>query len=64
MNISVCGKLLTDQWIHYIKENCTNLLQPPPTLKDFDEEQFLKIVEGAGPQMTSGVKGNWVPLYK
>ena len=61
MNISVCGKLLIEQWI---KENCTNSLQPPPTLKEFDEEQFLKIVEGAGPQMTSGVKGNWVPLYK
>ena len=40
------------------------LLQPPPSLKEFDEEQFLRIVEGAGPQMTSSVKGNWVPLYK
>lgn len=38
--------------------------KPPPKLKDFNEEQFLKMVEGGGPQMMSGLKGNWLPLYR
>jgi hypothetical protein len=38
--------------------------KPPPRLKEFDKEQFLKMVEGAGPQTLSGIKGNWVPLYR
>lgn len=38
--------------------------RPPPTLKEFDEEQFIKMVEGAGPHMTAGIRGNWGPLYK
>lgn len=39
-------------------------LQPPPQLKPFNVEQFLKGMEGAGPHLTSGIKGNWAGLYK
>ena len=39
-------------------------IQPPPQLKPFNVEQFLKGMEGAGPHLTSGIKGNWAGLYR
>ena len=50
-------------YIYVYMYTCT-YIQPPPTLKEFDEEQFIKMVEGAGPHMTAGIRGNWGPLYK
>ena len=38
--------------------------QPPPQLKAFQVEQFLKGMEGTGPHLTSGIKGNWAGLYR
>lgn len=38
--------------------------RPPPQLKPFNTEQFLRGMEGAGPHLTSGIKGNWSGLYK
>ena len=38
--------------------------QPPPQLKPFDVEMFMKGMEGAGPHLTSRVKGNWTGLYQ
>jgi len=38
--------------------------RPPPQLKPFNVEQFLKGIEGAGPHLTSGIKGNWTGLYR
>ncbi|XP_065842120.1 protein DENND6B-like [Oscarella lobularis] len=35
-----------------------------PSLKPFDLDAFLKSVAHAGPQLTTGQKGNWVGLYK
>ncbi|XP_055351364.1 LOW QUALITY PROTEIN: protein DENND6A-like [Paramacrobiotus metropolitanus] len=35
----------------------------PPTLRDFNVEEFLETVEVAGPQLTSGTKGDWQGLY-
>lgn len=36
----------------------------PPRLRPFDDEEFLKTVEHSGPQLTSGIKGDWEGLYK
>ncbi|XP_038047740.1 protein DENND6A-like isoform X1 [Patiria miniata] len=36
----------------------------PPRLKPFDTEAFLKTLEHSGPQLTSGLKGDWIGLYK
>jgi len=36
----------------------------PPRLKKFDVEEFLKTVEYSGPQLTSGLKGDWLGLYR
>ncbi|CAF0926698.1 unnamed protein product [Adineta ricciae] len=36
----------------------------PPTIKDFDQEEFLKTLDHYGPQLTSGLKGDWKDLYK
>ncbi|CAF0837120.1 unnamed protein product [Adineta ricciae] len=36
----------------------------PPTIKDFDQEEFLKTLDHHGPQLTSGLKGDWKDLYK
>ncbi|OQV19571.1 Protein DENND6B [Hypsibius exemplaris] len=35
----------------------------PPTLREFDFEEFLSTIEVAGPQLTSGTKGDWEGLY-
>ena len=35
----------------------------PPTLRDFDYEEFLETIEVAGPSLTSGIKGDWGNLY-
>ncbi|CAF1408095.1 unnamed protein product [Adineta steineri] len=36
----------------------------PPLIKDFDKEEFLKTIDQYGPQLTSGLKGDWKDLYK
>ncbi|KAK2167268.1 hypothetical protein LSH36_30g02036 [Paralvinella palmiformis] len=36
----------------------------PPRLKSFDTEAFLKTIEHSGPQLTSGLKGDWIALYR
>ena len=36
----------------------------PPTIKPFDNEEFLKTLDQYGPQLTSGLKGDWKDLYK
>ncbi|XP_062522247.1 protein DENND6A-like isoform X2 [Corticium candelabrum] len=35
-----------------------------PVLKPFDAEAYLKTVAHAGPQLTTGLKGDWVGLYR
>ena len=35
-----------------------------PSLRPFDAEEFLKTLEQSGPQLTSGLKGDWVGLYR
>ncbi len=36
----------------------------PPIIKEFDNEEFLKTLDQYGPQLTSGLKGDWKELYK
>jgi hypothetical protein len=36
----------------------------PPVIREFDKEEFLKTVDQYGPQLTSGLKGDWKELYK
>jgi hypothetical protein len=36
----------------------------PPMIKEFDNEEFLKTLDQYGPQLTSGLKGDWKDLYK
>ena len=38
--------------------------QGPPRLRPFDTEEFLHTVEHSGPQLTSGIKGDWEGLYR
>lgn len=35
----------------------------PPTLRDFDFDEFLDTIAVAGPSLTSGTKGDWAGLY-
>ena len=35
-----------------------------PVLKDFDQDEFFKTLDQYGPQLTSGLKGDWRDLYK
>ncbi|XP_064604791.1 LOW QUALITY PROTEIN: protein DENND6A-like [Liolophura sinensis] len=36
----------------------------PPQLRPFDPDEFLRTVEHSGPQLTTGVKGDWEGLYR
>uniref|UniRef100_A0A8C0H279 DENN domain containing 6A n=1 Tax=Chelonoidis abingdonii TaxID=106734 RepID=A0A8C0H279_CHEAB len=36
----------------------------PPQLRQFSQEDFMKTLEKAGPQLTSGLKGDWIGLYR
>ncbi|MCJ8744552.1 hypothetical protein PDJAM_G00120020 [Pangasius djambal] len=36
----------------------------PPQLKPFVQEEFMKTLEKAGPQLTSRLKGDWIGLYR
>jgi len=36
----------------------------PPTLRQFDIDEFVHALDQAGPQLTSGVKGDWEGLYR
>jgi hypothetical protein len=36
----------------------------PPIIKEFVKEEFLKTLDQYGPQLTSGLKGDWKELYK
>uniref|UniRef100_A0A670IJT5 DENN domain containing 6A n=1 Tax=Podarcis muralis TaxID=64176 RepID=A0A670IJT5_PODMU len=36
----------------------------PPQLKPFNQEEFMKTLEKAGPQLTSRLKGDWIGLYR
>lgn len=42
---------------------CPHIFQSPPVLRPFDMDEFLKTVEHSGPQLTSGIKGDWQGLY-
>lgn len=39
-------------------------IQGAPLLRQFDPEEFLQTVEHSGPQLTSGIKGDWEALYR
>ncbi|RMB99937.1 hypothetical protein DUI87_23345 [Hirundo rustica rustica] len=36
----------------------------PPQLRQFSQDDFMKTLEKAGPQLTSGLKGDWIGLYR
>ncbi|XP_062400666.1 DENN/MADD domain containing 6Aa [Sardina pilchardus] len=36
----------------------------PPQLRPFIQEEFMKTLEKAGPQLTSRLKGDWIGLYR
>lgn len=36
----------------------------PPQLRQFLPEEFMKTLEKTGPQLTSGIKGDWIGLYR
>ncbi|KAJ8404123.1 hypothetical protein AAFF_G00344730 [Aldrovandia affinis] len=36
----------------------------PPQLRPFCQEEFMKSLEKAGPQLTSRLKGDWIGLYR
>lgn len=35
-----------------------------PVISPFNQDNFLKCLETAGPQLTTGIKGDWANLYK
>lgn len=41
-----------------------NMLQSAPLPRPFNPEEFLATLESSGPQLTTGIKGDWSGLYK
>ncbi|XP_048865088.1 protein DENND6B isoform X2 [Brienomyrus brachyistius] len=39
-------------------------VQTPPQIRPFSQEEFMKTLEHAGPQLTSVLKGDWMGLYR
>jgi len=64
---------LTQSFIIPLERYFTSLLplrkyyqanREPPIIKEFDKDEFLKTLDQYGPQLTSGLKGDWKDLYK
>uniref|UniRef100_A0A8C4JYU8 DENN domain containing 6A n=1 Tax=Dromaius novaehollandiae TaxID=8790 RepID=A0A8C4JYU8_DRONO len=45
-------------------QKCISPWKSPPQLRQFIQEDFMKTLEKAGPQLTSGLKGDWIGLYR
>ncbi|KAM6062321.1 protein DENND6A isoform 2-T2 [Chlamydotis macqueenii] len=45
-------------------QKCISPWKSPPQLKQFSQDDFMKTLEKAGPQLTSGLKGDWIGLYR
>ncbi|NXA45186.1 DEN6A protein, partial [Nothocercus julius] len=45
-------------------QKCISPWKSPPQLRQFSQEDFMKTLEKAGPQLTSGLKGDWIGLYR
>lgn len=39
-------------------------VQNPPQIRPFCQEDFMKSLEHAGPQLTCVLKGDWLGLYR
>ncbi|XP_063267643.1 protein DENND6A isoform X3 [Prinia subflava] len=46
------------------EEIVKQLQKSPPQLRQFSQDDFMKTLEKAGPQLTSGLKGDWIGLYR
>jgi hypothetical protein len=40
------------------------LFQAAPTPLPFNPDDFIATLEAAGPQLTTGIKGDWIGLYR
>ncbi|XP_042911217.1 protein DENND6B isoform X2 [Parasteatoda tepidariorum] len=51
---------------HYLLELTQSFIIPldTPMPRPFNPDDFLKSIEQSGPQLTSGIKGNWSALYR
>lgn len=47
-----------------VKCDKMRLLQATPTPQMFNPDDFLASLSSSGPQLTTGIKGDWVGLYK
>uniref|UniRef100_A0A8B9QVF9 DENN domain containing 6A n=1 Tax=Anas platyrhynchos TaxID=8839 RepID=A0A8B9QVF9_ANAPL len=45
-------------------QKCISPWKSPPQLRHFSQDEFMKTLEKAGPQLTSGLKGDWIGLYR
>ncbi|KAF2987621.1 hypothetical protein EK904_005996 [Melospiza melodia maxima] len=45
-------------------QKCISPWKSPPQLRQFNQDDFMKTLEKAGPQLTSGLKGDWIGLYR
>lgn len=47
-----------------VKCDKMQLLQATPTPQMFNPDDFLASLSSSGPQLTTGIKGDWMGLYK
>ncbi|XP_009089305.2 protein DENND6A isoform X1 [Serinus canaria] len=45
-------------------QKCISPWKSPPQLRQFSQDDFMKTLDKAGPQLTSGLKGDWIGLYR
>jgi hypothetical protein len=46
-----------------LKKNIS-AFREPPFIQPFNPDEFYKTLESCGPQLTSGIKGDWIGLYR
>ncbi|EMP29203.1 hypothetical protein UY3_13683 [Chelonia mydas] len=51
-------------FLHKDKTLIKRLLKNPPQIRPFRQEDFMKTLEHAGPQLTCVLRGDWLGLYR
>ncbi|KAA0721070.1 Protein DENND6B DENN domain-containing protein 6B [Triplophysa tibetana] len=63
----------TQSFIFPLEQYLSSLMPPqrtvspwktPPQIRPFSQEDFIKILDQGGPQLTSVLKGDWIGLYR
>lgn len=64
--VILCVGLLQERYVASLMplQKSISPWKSPPLLRPFVQQDFMKTLEKAGPQLTSRLKGDWIGLYR